>query len=232
MQPVKVNAGTVNQNTLPFGDLSEKASARFDEMGMDVDYARGERLFVEGETPRCVFVLSRGRIKVSVTSREGKTMILKIAEAGQVLGLSAALSGTDHEVTAEALEPCTIKAIPTKDFLAFLQKYPDASMEATRCVLREYQGIFMDVCRLGLPSTVAGRLAGLLLNWPKTGLQTGHTERRFIVPLTREEIAGMAATSRETVSRILNQFEREKLICVKGSSVTVLQPEALEQLAM
>ena len=199
---------------------------------MYVEYVRGGRLFAEGEPPRCVFILSRGRIKLSVTSREGKTMILRIAEAGQVLGLSAALGGKEHEVTAEALEPCTIKAIPTKDFLTFLQKYPDASMEATRCVLREYQGIFMDVCRLGLPSTVAGRLASLLLNWLKNGFQTGHTDRRFIVPLTREEIAGMAATSRETVSRVLNQFEREKLICVKGSSVTVLRPEALEQMAM
>jgi len=52
-----------------------------------------------------------------------------------------------------------------------------------------------------------------------------------VVALTQEEIAGMTNTSRETVSRILHQFQREKLIAVKGASLTVLQPLALEELA-
>ncbi len=236
MQAAKLNANTIfsaaNQNTRPFGKLNGEAFDHFNEMGMDVDYTRGGKLFAEGDRPRCVFILSRGRVKLSVTSREGKTMIVTIAEAGQVLGLSATLSGTEHEMTAEALEPCRVRAIPAKDFLSFLQKYPDAAMEATRCVLREYQGMFSDVCRLGLPSTVAGRLASLLLDWRKTRFQAGHPDHRFTMALTHEEIAGMAATSRETVSRVLNQFEREKLICIKGASLTVLKPEALEQLAM
>ncbi len=204
----------------PFSDLGGEALARFREMGMQISYTRGGQLFAEGEEPRCVFVVCSGRIKLSVSSREGKTMILRIAEGGQVLGLSAALSSTDHELTAEAIEPCKVRAIPVKDFLAFLQRHPEAAREATRCVLQEYQALFNDVCRLGLPGTVAGRLANLLLDWLKTRFQTGHADRRFIVRLTHEEIAGMAGTSRETVSRVLNQFEREKLICIKGASLT------------
>ena len=105
-------------------------------------------------------------------------------------------------------------------------------MEATRWALKEYQTLFDDICRLALPTTVAGRLAGLLLNWLKSRSQSGPTKQRLIVALTHEEIADMAGTSRETVSRTLQQFQRENVINIKGASLTILRPEALEQLAM
>lgn len=235
MQSAKLNQpGVVNQveNLQPFANLKGEARTHLDEMGMEVNYARGGRLFAEGEQSKCVFIVLSGRIKLSVTSREGKVMILRIAESGQILGLSAALGGSPQEATAEATEPCRLKAIPTREFLAFLEKYREAAMEATRCVLREYQRVFNDVCRLALPGTVAGRLANLLLEWRNNRFQAGSAQPRFTIALTHEEIAGMTATSRETVTRVFNQFEREKLISIKGSSFTVLQPEALQQLAV
>jgi CRP/FNR family transcriptional regulator len=219
-----------NQNDQAFRNLSGEASTRFDAIGTETHHSRGEMLFAEGETPHSVFIVQSGRIKISVTSREGKTMILRIAEAGHVLGLSAALSGSRHEVSAEALELCYVTAIRVKDFLGLLAKHPEAAMEATRWVLKEYQAVFSDVCRLALPTTVAGRLANLLLDWRKTGNQ-GQVNPRYTMTLTQEEIAGMTGTSRETVSRVLQQFQREKLISIKGASLTVLQPQALEQLA-
>lgn len=219
-----------NSNIRPFAKLNGDAQASLEAMGMPVSFTRGCRLFSEGEKSRNVFFLSSGRVKLFVTSRDGKNVILRIVDAGQVLGLSAALSGCQHEVTAEALEPCVATAIPARDFLAFLEKYPEAAREATRCVLREYQTAFNEVCRLALPTTVAGRLANLLLEWGKARFKTGQS--RFTMTLTHEEIAGMTATSRETVTRVFNQFEREKLISIKGVSFTVLQPEALQQMAV
>jgi CRP/FNR family transcriptional regulator len=176
-------------------------------------------------------VLISGRVKLSVASREGRTAILRIASAGDVLGLSAALAATNHEVSAEVLEPCRAQVVRVKDFVAFLQKYPEASREATRCVLNEYQTTFSNMRRLALPTTVAGRLANLLLEWLNERARRGHKEQRMVVALTQEEIAGMTNTSRETVSRILHQFQREKLISVKGTSLTVLQPLVLQELA-
>lgn len=219
-------------NGRPFSGLQGQALSTFESMAVEMNFTRGNRLFSEGDDPKYVYFLRSGRIKLSVSSREGRTMILRVAESGQVLGLSAALSFNEHEVTAEALEPCRVHAILVTDFLNFLQIFPEAAMEATHCVLREYKVVFNDACRLGLPATVAGRLANLLLDWLNIRLQNGHDDARFIVPLTQEEIAGMTGTSRETVSRLLNQFEREKLICIKGPAVTVLQPEALAQMAM
>ncbi|HLJ30145.1 MAG TPA: Crp/Fnr family transcriptional regulator [Candidatus Angelobacter sp.] len=237
MQMANLNApqdtllNRANQAGQVFCNLPSEASSRFNAMGMEMGFGSGSMLFTEGEVPRQVFILRSGRVKLSVTSREGKTMIVRIAEAGQVLGLNAVLTAGEYEVSAQALEPCRVTAIHIKDFLAFLQEYPEAAMESTRCVLREYQAVFSDVRRLALPATVAGRLANLLLDWLKTRGQ-GNVMPRFIMALTQEEIAGMTGTSRETVSRVLHRFQREKLISIKGTSLTVLRPEVLEQLAV
>jgi CRP/FNR family transcriptional regulator len=142
------------------------------------------------------------------------------------------MSEMPYETSAEAVELCRVKAIRVSDFTHFLQKYPEAAAEATACLLRDYRLILNNVCRLALPNTVAGRLASLLLEWFDAHHAITSNERRFIVTLTQEEIASMANTSRETVSRVLHQFQKEKLISIKGASVTILQPEALELLAV
>lgn len=225
------SAGRFGGN-LPFGGLKGEALTQFVAIAPEISRSRGESLFLEDEMPKCVFVICSGRIKLSVTSREGKTAILRIAGPGEILGLSAAMSGTPHETSAEAVELCRVKAIRINDFLRFLQKYPEASAEATSCLLRDYRVVLNNVCRLALPNTVAGRLASLLLEWLDCRHTTTGTERRFIVALTQEEIASMTNTSRETVSRVLHQFQQEKLISIKGASMTILQPQALEKLAV
>ncbi len=216
----------------PFANLAGEAGQRFDAIGIEKTYTRGDSLFNEGQLPQFVYVLLSGRVKLSVTSRDGKTMILRIAEAGDVLGLSAALNSNEYEVSAEAVEFCRVKAIRSHEFVDFVRKYPEAAMQATQCLLAEHRHMFKDVCRLGLPTTVAGRLANLLLDWRERRIKPGQSEPRLTLTLTQEEIAGMTGTSRETVSRVLHQFQKDKLISIKGAFLTVLQPAALEQLAV
>ena|SRR5437588_11488883 len=237
MQALPVNGYSVensraNVGVLPFCSLTGNAFDRFVAIAPEVSRSRGEALFLEGESPKSVFIVCSGRIKLSVSSREGKTAILRIAGPGEVLGISAAMSGTPHEISAEAVELCRVKAIRVSDFMRFLQEYPEAAAEATKCLLRDYRVVLNNVFRLALPNTVAGRLASLLLEWLDARHSTAADERRFIVALTQEEIASMTNTSRETVSRVLHQFQQEKLISIKGASVTILQLEALEQLAV
>jgi CRP/FNR family cyclic AMP-dependent transcriptional regulator len=217
---------------LPFSGLSREAMARFAAIAPEISHARGENLFIEEEAPKHVFVICSGKVKLCVSSREGRTAILRIAGPGEVLGISAAMSGTPHETSAEAVEFCRVKAIRVSDFLRFLQNYPEAAAEATNCLLREYRVVLNNVCRLALPNTVAGRLASLLLEWLGPRRANSASERRLIVALTQEEIASMTNTSRETVSRVLHQFQRDKWISIKGASVTILQPQALEQIAV
>lgn len=235
--PAVTNHSPAIHASLPFCNLKGETLSEFLAIAPESSRSRGETLFVEGESPRYVFLICSGRVKLTVTSREGRTAILRIAGPGEILGLSPAMSGTANETTAEAVELCRVKAIRVSEFLNFLQKYPEASREATRCLLHDYRVVLNNVCRLALPNTVAGRLATLLLEWlnhgPASSNKTSSTkDHRFIVAITQEEIASMANTSRETVSRVLNQFQHDKLISIKGAAVTILQPRALEQLAV
>jgi CRP/FNR family transcriptional regulator len=208
-----------------FSNLQAETQARFEAISVQTSFARGENLFVEGERQQYLFVVCSGRIKISVSSRD------RIAGQGEILGLSAALAGSAHDVTATALEHCTVKSLRIKEFLSLLQNNAEAAREATRCVLQEYKFVFNNVCRLALPATVAGRLANLLLEWcDARPIQNARS--RFTMALTQEEIASMTGTSRETVSRVLQQFQRDKVISIKGASLTVLQPETLQQLAV
>src|ERR1700753_1946463 len=75
-----------------FCNLTPDALTDFDAIGIQMNHARGAKLFSEGDSPRNVFVLCTGQVKVSSTSRDGKTMILKIGAPGDVLGLSAVLA--------------------------------------------------------------------------------------------------------------------------------------------
>lgn len=216
----------------PFSALTGDAQKRFNAICTEKTFTRSDSLFIEGQVSHFVYIVCSGRVKLSVTSRDGKTMILRIAESGDALGLSAAMNASEHEVTAQAVDYCRVKAIRAHDFVDFLSKYPAAAMEATQCLLQDHRHMFKDVCRLGLPTTVAGRLANLLLDWRERRAHSCQGEPRLTMTLTQEEIAGMTGTSRETVSRILNQFQKEKLIAIKGAFLTVLQPKALEQLAI
>ena len=89
-----------------FCNLTPEALTDYDGIGIMMSHARGAKLFSEGDPARNVFVICFGQVKISSTSRDGKTMILKIAGPGDVMGLSAVLANVPHEVTAEAIEPC------------------------------------------------------------------------------------------------------------------------------
>ena len=176
---------------------------------------------------RGVFVVCSGKVKLSSTSKLGKTLILRIAGPGDVLGLGAAIAGERYEVTAETVEPTQLKSIEREDFLAFLQRHGEGSLHAAQALSAEYRSTFFDARRLALSATAAGRLASVLLDWGRAA-QCGKTEMRFTMALTHEELANLIGSSRETVTRMMGKFRREKLIQVRGATILVLAPEKLE----
>jgi CRP/FNR family transcriptional regulator len=223
-----------------FCNLGPSAFAEFDSLGVRSEIDSGVTLFEEEAAVGNVFVLCHGRVKLSSTSRQGKTLILRIASPGDVLGLGAVLSGSPYEVRAESLEPTQLKVIPREDFLQFLQKYGEASMNAAQLLSQEYRTAFFDVRRLALSESSAGRLASILLEWGRaarlagqdqTGQDLARQEMRFTMALTHEDLGNLIGTSRETVTRMLGKFKQDKLIQVRGATVVILDPQKLEMMA-
>ena len=213
-----------------FCNLSQQELQDFDRIGVQVRLPRGGIIFHEDDPGSTVSVVCSGQVKLSCTSREGRTLILKIAVPGDVLGLGAVISGSNYELTAEALEPVLLKNVRREEFIAFLESHVEASMHAARALSEEYKSAFFDARRLALAPSAAGRLASVLLDWARHTC-TDAREMRFTMALTHEELANLAGTSRETVTRVLSRFQREKLIQIKGASITLLAPETLEAMS-
>src|SRR5260370_1842544 len=112
-----------------FCDLPREAVMKLQAIKATSLYPKGTMLCLEGQAARGIFVLCTGRAKLSTTSSEGKSIILRIAEPGEVLGLTAAISNSPYEAAVETLEPSQANFISQTDFANFLQDYPDVGMK-------------------------------------------------------------------------------------------------------
>ncbi|HEY6137692.1 MAG TPA: Crp/Fnr family transcriptional regulator [Thermoanaerobaculia bacterium] len=210
-----------------FCDLSDGTVAALNAATFSTAYPKGATLFVEGETPRGVFILCSGRAKLTTSSSEGKTLILKITEPGEILGASAAILGKPYEVTAEIMEPSQVNFVRLADFLALLERHPDACLRTAQQLSAKYHDAQREVRTLGLSQTTSEKLARLILGWERSGERTPKGVRVKVL-LTHEEIGQLVGTTRETVTRLLGDFKRKRVIDVTGSNIYVMRHDALE----
>jgi len=200
-------------------------------------YPAGALLFVEGQVPRGAFVLCSGKVKLSTTSRDGKVLILKVAEAGDVLGLSAAISRTPYEVTAETTTPCQVNFVEREGLLKLMEKSGELGLHAAVVLSHEFQSAYRDIHELVLTRSSAGKLARLLLSRtpgraiPECSSGEAAEEIRIRSTLTHEEMAQMIGASRETVTRLLSDLKKKELIRLEGPVLVIRNRMALEALA-
>lgn len=210
-----------------FCQLSPTAVKDFDAVKSNSAYPAAAVLFLERQDPRGIYVLCQGRVKLSVSSSEGKTLILRIAKPGEILGLMPALSGSPHEVTAETLHPCQVAFVRRDEFLRFLAKYPEAYQSAVRQLSSHYQAACDQIRTLGLSTSAPEKLGRLLLDW-SAGARETRQGAQINLPLTHEEIAEFIGTTRETVTRTLSEFRNHHLVTLHGSTLMIPNREALE----
>jgi CRP/FNR family cyclic AMP-dependent transcriptional regulator len=194
-------------------------------------YPGGAVLFVEGQVPRGAFVLCSGKAKLSTTSREGKVLILKIADAGEVLGLSAVIAGEPFELTAETAGPCQINFVEREVLIRLMEKNGELGLHASQALSREFQSAYRDIHDLVLARSSAGKLARLLLSWTPIREQFEPLEIRVRASLTHEEMAQMIGSSRETVTRLLSDLKKKEFIRLDGTTLVIRNRTALEALA-
>jgi CRP/FNR family transcriptional regulator, cyclic AMP receptor protein len=211
-----------------FCKLSTKALKAFEAVKFSTAYPEGAVLFVEGQPPRGVFMLCRGRVKMSITSSDGKALILRIVGPGEVLGLNAAVSGQAYEMTVETLEPCQVNFIKREDFLRFLSEHSEASIRAALQLSGNYHAACEQIRALGLSQSAPEKLARFLLDWSGKG-QPSAQGIRVKLALTHEEIAQTIGSSRETVTRTLGDFKSKQLAYLKGATLVIQNKPVLER---
>ncbi|MGA2415921.1 MAG: Crp/Fnr family transcriptional regulator [Candidatus Sulfotelmatobacter sp.] len=212
-----------------FCNLPVAAVQRLNEIKSTAVYPKSAMLFIEGQQPRGVFVLCAGKAKLSTSSAEGKTLITKISEAGDVLGLNATISNRPYEVTAEMIEPGQANFITRGALLHFLREHGEVAVRVAEQLSRNYYTAYEEIRTLGLTNSPAEKLAKLLLGWCK-GANGNGDALQVKLTLTHEEIAEMIGTSRETVSRLFSDFKKRQLVQLKGATLQVLNKAGLEKI--
>ena len=229
----ETNSGCTSQTQRTgefFKKLSPSALRDLASMEFPSSYQPGVLLFSEKTASSGLFVILSGEVKLSINSSDGKRLILSIAKAGEILGLSSALSGLPSEMTAEMLYPAKIAAIERTQFLNFLTRHPEVYQTVTEELSLQYKVACEQLRTVALSSTAPEKLARLLLDWSESGQKTEHGTR-FRFSLTHEEIGEFIGASRETVTRTLSIFKSRHLVAFNGSTLTIPSRMALESLA-
>ncbi len=212
-----------------FCRLPKPEMEAFQKIKFTLAYPAGATLFVEGQACRGIYILCKGRVKLSATSSEGQILILKIAKPGAVLGLNATVSGTPYDTTAETGQPCQLNFVKQAEFLQFLKEHRAASMQAAIHLSRECQQAYQQLRSFAMRSAPE-RIARLMLDWSHgdSGMTTAHGIK---VALTHDEIGQIIGMSRETVTRTLANFRKQHIAEIHGSTLLIQNLPAIQKLA-
>lgn len=212
-----------------FGSNAQ-AIEQLEAVGRVHRYPARTAIFHHGDPANSVYIVRKGKLKLSLVSRKGRCVVFRFAAAGDLLGLSAVLNHTDHEFLAQTLEPGTLVDVPRRAFLRLLHTSYEVHEFATQRLALDHKAMLSGIRLLGMSASVRERLAQLLLNCLQFP-QPDSLPLSIRMNWTYGELADMVNSSRETVTREMRRLEREELIARRGSLVVIRNQSKLKILA-
>jgi CRP/FNR family transcriptional regulator len=215
----------------PFRNLPSHLVHLVVAISSTASYGRKTKLFVEGQKPRGAFVLRTGRAKLTTCSALGKTIITRLADRGDVIGLNAVVSSRPYGATAEMMTNGQVDFIARDSLLRLMKENESFSLLVMEQLSASYYPLYDVVRSLGLATHPVERLAKLLLSW--TGVNSEDESRNdhsFHLPLTHQEIADRIGSTRETVSKLFSELRRKNLLRSEGRELTIINRLELQRI--
>ncbi|MBI3809035.1 MAG: Crp/Fnr family transcriptional regulator [Nitrospirae bacterium] len=212
-----------------FSGLSQAELQEMERITRMQEIKKKQPIYLPGDPATTVYLLKKGRVKITSSAPSGKEVTFEILEAGEIFGELEVLEDSPRETQAEALDDALICAIRREDFDRYLREHPNLSVKLTKLIglrLRKIQTRVEDLVFRDAPA----RLAHLLLELSKTDGAPDGASIRLHARLTHQEMANLIGCSRETVSTILGQFRDQSLIRIDGRSMSILNPNGLSRL--
>lgn len=184
-------------------------------------FRKKDVVFREGETPRWLYFVESGQVKVFKTSSDGRELIMKVAGPGDFLGYLSLLKDTRYTESAAVLEEARIRLIPQQDFHALVFGNRDVNAHFVKMLARhvaDQEQQLLDLAYNSVRKRVATAIVQLF--------DRNHTE----IHLLREDLAAIAGTAKETLIRTLTDFKNERLIDIRDGAIAVLNSEKLRNL--
>jgi len=191
------------------------------------NYRKKESIYNENTYPGGIYFLESGKAKARRINELGKEYITELYKEGDFFGYADLLQGTPYQDSVVALEDCTVSFIPKQDFFKLLESDFGLARKFISMLSNEVKEREESLLKLAYNS-VRKRVAEALIYLYETYGKEGETP--FSVAMSREDIASIVGTAAETVIRTLSDFKDEKLVALKGSTITLLDLERLRRM--
>lgn len=184
----------------------------------------GKIIYREGAAPKGVYILTRGKVKVYLSTQVGRKQIVYIYTAGEIFGYKPVISGEPNPVTAMALEDCTYDFIPRDHFLACMRASNEMSSALLLSLSKEY-AVLVNNIAVFAQYPVRSRVAlGLLVLREKYKVKGKVSD----INLSRNDLASYVGSVKESVVRVLQDFKKKKVVETQGRKIRILKPEELK----
>lgn len=229
MQPRSCSACPLHRS---FCGLSAEARAAFDDLKTTTAYRRNEIIFDEGTRAHSVFAVCEGTVKLVTASSEGRVLLLRLAQPGEMLGLAEAVLGpVPYECSAIATERSILAVIPRETFMRFISSYPEACLGLTVALSEQYKFAQQEAKFLAFGETSTVRLARLLLEWSAAQGRTETDGLHIPLHMTHTDFAQAIGSTRETVTRVLGNLVHGGLVERRAGEIIIRDPAELALLA-
>ncbi|MDN5203925.1 Crp/Fnr family transcriptional regulator [Fulvivirgaceae bacterium BMA10] len=188
-------------------------------------HKKGQVIFSEGNIPKGLFYVESGKIKIYKYGSDGKEQIIRIAKKGDFLGYKNLLTGNCYNASATVIEDAILTYIPKTDFQNLFKNDADFADMLTQLLCYDLTDMEEKVVSIAY-KPVRGRLAETLLELIEVYKENEESSDNAIV-LSRDDLAKLIGTAKETLIRLLTEFKTEKLIRSDGKAIWVLDPVRL-----
>jgi len=212
-----------------FSDLEENSLNQILELGSLKMYAKDEIILNEDEAGTALFVIVNGKVKISRSSKDGKEVILTIMNESDFFGEMAILDGFSRSATVTALEESKLFIVQRNDFLTLLKNHTEVSIALLQELTQRLRAAGMKIKALSLKDA-EGKVATVILQLAE---EIGKIKQGVVeiekLPY-QHELANMAGTSRETISRTLHTFAKKGLVELDGTHLRILDYEKFREI--
>jgi CRP/FNR family transcriptional regulator, cyclic AMP receptor protein len=208
-----------------FSELSREELERISRVAVPRAFPAGVRVFHEGDRSDACYLVRSGDLRVTREHSDGRAIALATLGPGDIFGELAMLDGQARSASVETLSDSELLALPAADFRRMLAEHSQISVKLIIALTRRLRETNERVARQSfqtVPSRVAGVLTQLIAEEAAPEGRTGVTIR-----MTQADLAQLAGTSRESVSRFLATLERAGVVSVGRGRVTVVEPRRL-----
>lgn len=222
---ISANEDVININTISnfLNDSEQKLLSSYSNI---VEFSKRDTIIKQNSRASQILFINSGLVKLSKEIRKGKSLMLNIEGPGKFIGLNSAFGNETYQYSITAIEQTKVSFIDSKIFKDIINQNGKLGVELISQICRNNNTMTDRLSSL-LYKQLPGRVADIIIYFSEVIYKSDS----FIFPLTRQELAELAGTTKESIIRTLSEFKHDKIIDMDRNSITILSPKIIQTLS-